>query len=205
MLARRYGLTDSEQARNSGYQSPGPDQLNRPQTAEPDSAAARALYGEVVSRADVVDSAGDVLGVVEIRDGCLGEANRTVFGGDAAFVEFTSVRLQLDLLVADAWAEANANDQMIALNSRWSSCMSSAGFSNYENPIEAQDQGWRESQDSPSILEIETAVADVACKNEVSYVSRALEIEAAAEAGRLDEFDEPYRRYTDLVDDAFTR
>lgn len=81
-------------------------------------------------------------------------------------------------LQEQAWQKTLAGPTAQALFKRWSSCMAASGY-NYANPLQAaageigdSDGPSQWSGASPSQLEIQTAVADVTCKNKTGLVQQ---------------------------------
>lgn len=134
--------------------------------------------------------------------GCYGKAQGETMGeqpyDDPEFQAFERMN--------EVWATWENNDEMAALESEWASCMSGKGYS-FANHDEAmnhiydlsnqmwEDIDWeanpegpsQETQDQFQAQEIEQAVADFECSEEVDYSDRQQEISFALQQKFLDE------------------
>jgi hypothetical protein len=109
-------------------------------------------------------------------------------------------QLNPEMLGNQAWQEAEQDSRMIKANSAWSSCMSRRGL-HYGKPNDAnEDPRWQGGPASPA--EIETAKADVGCKEEVNLVGTWYALEVAYQK-RLVERNftqlEALKRYEEMV------
>ncbi|MET8244117.1 hypothetical protein ABZV31_06575 [Streptomyces sp. NPDC005202] len=162
----RYGVQDPKQTAEYGYRS------------------AAALSGRMPDRTWSLDEylalTGQFLGEepksvhghrVPHR-GCLGEANRRIFGSDPEDRRDPVLELEGRSITPGmkdpAWKEADR---------KWSACMKAVGH-HYATPKDAeagaqaprQELGERRDPDEPSARERETAVADARCKQQTGYV-----------------------------------
>ncbi|MEV7289740.1 hypothetical protein AB0O01_35190 [Streptomyces sp. NPDC093252] len=176
--ARLYGVTDPESVAVFGYHPPLPKGMTAGQ-AEQESARQRAHYADVSPAAMTLykgDGPSSVNGKNVPEGGCLGETRRKVGLGDAATLDatFTKVNLQA--------SELAANDPRVSsLNQRWAACMKESGY-HYKDPLAAAGdpewtagEGGQGSEDSDVAgtakpREITVASMDVECKQRVDYV-----------------------------------
>ncbi len=103
--------------------------------------------------------------------GCLGETEDTI---DAA-VGTTSVDIWST--IGDEFADAlsTTNDATIAtLDKEWATCMATKGFANLPDPGSTMS-AFPPGDSAPGADEVRTALADLACRDSVSYRSRTLQ------------------------------
>ncbi|HYQ68756.1 hypothetical protein [Actinophytocola sp.] len=148
-MSRRYGVTDPATAKRLGYHLE-PDQLvvnHADKGPRPSPAEMRALTGNTDGRQLPPGRAGDT--------GCLGSAS------DALGIDGTEETLA-DQIDFDGFARSKSDPRVIEVFARWSRCMTERGYA-YTTPLAvAADFDITATVISPA--EIETALADVACK-----------------------------------------
>jgi len=168
----RYGIQDPRQAARHGYQAARAAYESRnPQKKWPLSQFL-ALTGEFFG-----DDPKSVHGHRIPRRGCLGEADRAIYGSNPQdrrnpVLELKSKSLQQGMK-DPVWKKADK---------AWSSCMRTAGY-HYATPRDAQIGEDRQREelearlsappqdpDAPSALEKQTATADARCKQHTGYV-----------------------------------
>ena len=133
--------------------------------------------------------------------GCSGRAQHEVFEEGQPFddPQFASLQEEMSALYEQA-----ASDSKIAeLNAEWPSCMADAGFDGFASPEEAQtsisnqlnaiyedsgetgepDQG---AMDELREVEIDTAVADRTCQEDLGYTEAVQEVQFAREQHFID-------------------
>lgn len=120
--------------------------------------------------------------------GCLGEARRKLAQGAPKIPEMegapivedgsgTSVAMIADHLADESFDHMIEDSRVKDAVAQWRTCMAGQGLE-YESPREANnDPKWY--GDVPSAEEIETAKADVACKEQVDLVSTMATVETA--------------------------
>ncbi|MET7398942.1 hypothetical protein ABZS66_36230 [Dactylosporangium sp. NPDC005572] len=181
---RRYGLFDADSAAARGYNIP-PDlqPVGRDKSAgwNPSEAEKLLVRG--------VDTSGGSPVAVELPtdrdgkrlpvDGCTGEANRTLGGGQQASVD-TSLGNTLSL---DAGKRAEADSRVRDAMQQWGDCMARRGYS-YSTIWEPNDRKWPEPAGDE---EIATATADVACKKETNLLGVWFAVESAYQQRIIDE------------------
>ncbi|MFF4353136.1 lipoprotein [Streptomyces sp. NPDC001530] len=168
----RYGIQDPEQAARYGYHAVQADYQRRYPEKKWTLPQYLALTGEFVG-----DDPKTVHGHRIPKRGCLGEADRTIYGTNRQdrkdpVLDLESKSLQQGMR-DPAWNKAAK---------AWSACMRKAGY-HYATPKDAEIGQDRERQeleerlserrhdpDEPSALEKETATADARCKQRTGYV-----------------------------------
>jgi hypothetical protein len=97
-------------------------------------------------------------------------------------------------LQIQAWKETTTGPAAQALFKRWSACMAASGY-DYANPVQASlgqpgdsDGPSQWSGASPSQLEIQTAVADVTCKDKTGLVQQWIRLLAEDQEALLQHY-----------------
>lgn len=167
------GLTDEHRAAATGYLAP-PDPMLDEASREVarhtgDDNYLAALFGDdEPTRVDVTSPiTGEVVTSLEVRSGCVGEADRAVFGSDEARVQFVALDRVLQEAVIASINAALASSPVQVANAAWADCMAARGFV-YSDPIAVTETQWPEPRPSPD--ETRVAVADTSCKAEVQLV-----------------------------------
>lgn len=188
--AGRFGLVDEQQAAVHGYHPPpwslwnlrrhGADESgHHSRHPEEPPEVKKVLFGVVRS----------VNGSPVPAGGCRRESAGRLTGGAV-----TGDPMLLTNLTQEAKQRAEADPRARAVYAAWRSCMTASGY-RYETPADAAgDRRWTGPR-QPTKQEIDTATADVRCKNEVGLLTtlaavtaehqRALIHANAAEFGRL--------------------
>jgi hypothetical protein len=195
-----YGATTRPWVTNGpdpAFTDPNLDYVDSLSPAEQD-AYWTALYGEL-------DYEGDTNGGWE-RGGCQSWAEHQVTSDQNAFEDERFVALQLEL--EEMWLAAMEDERLSQLERRWSACMADAGFPGlagveeaantiYEEVNAIWERAWATLPDSPTVAdydraertaqqelsilterEIEMAMADLTCRDEVRYLRTQQEISA---------------------------
>ncbi|MGW1844762.1 hypothetical protein [Streptomyces sp. NPDC001966] len=176
--SRRYGISDRAIAAERGYHlAEAPGGTRAPQIANALPLPEReALSGRT---ADGRAKSTPVRGKPIPRDGCAGQAERTVHadGGEAA-------RRGNDLVARlrhEAFERSRPDPRIAAVNRSWSSCMRGKGFT-YRDPAAAlEDSRWDLRSARPSREEIAVATADISCKLRVNLLGVNFAVEAEYE------------------------
>jgi hypothetical protein len=164
---RRYGLTDPAKAAD-GYWARERTSAGDPSTPD---ASLTTEVGDVVSGR----GARTVRGQPVPEGGCAGQARRRMTAGHP---EGADIRLGHNL--ASIEHSATLEDPAArAATQAWSACMSEAGFT-YTDPYGPPDD--KRFRGALSALEIATARADVACKEQTNLVGVWWSIESARQA-----------------------
>ena len=135
--------------------------------------------------------------------GCYGAADHEVMGEQAwEDPAFASLMEEMDGL----YEEAAADPAMVALDAEWAGCMADAGFTGFTKQQDAAESIYEEQntlyesggaegeyvEPDPAALaeleeqELETAVADARCREEVDYRAKAQEVSFALEQDFVD-------------------
>lgn len=191
---RGYGIVDSAKARTTA----GPQRSPAEQAAYD-----RALYGD---RADHAED--ETVAVYDWRrEGCLGAAYHEATGGADDLLRDERFAALFDA-VREAEAEALASEAAAALAQEWSDCMAALGHPELGVPQEARSTVERELAELAALdgdpaearqlaelrrREVDLAVADVTCQEDVGYSARLDQLLWAAHAGLVERF------ATDLV------
>jgi hypothetical protein len=168
----RYGIQDPKQAARYGYRAAQAEYERRYPHKKWTLPEYLALTGEFVG-----DDPKSVHGHrIPVR-GCLGDADRTIYGSSPQDREDPVLDLETKSLQQGrrdpAWKKADK---------AWSACLRAAGY-RYATPKDAETGSDRERQeleerltgsrrdpDEPSALEKKTATADARCKQQTGYV-----------------------------------
>jgi len=189
-----YGLTNADQARTHGYLQPGledaPDLMaielaKFPSDPDEKSKFTLALNGdETLPNVIKVDNSAlaGVPDFINFPRGCLGTADLKLFGSVETYARYQTLSNWLQLTLQAAIEATFASDVAIHAAADWAACMSSSGYT-YESIFEPFGQEWDEPR--PGTTEIDTAVADVACKEEVEYVAQLRSIERALQSDAI--------------------
>ncbi len=152
---RRYGITNATHASDSGYRLPRP----------PGEPTARAMPSPHPDLTDVMSGRGErvIHGNTVPEGGCYGEARRRLHAhAPEAPDMFVAQRLDMDSL------RVSKEDEMVqAAVARWSRCMRDKGY-DYADPFRAAGDPAFRGPVTP--YEIETALADIACKDGTDLV-----------------------------------
>ncbi|MDP9795137.1 hypothetical protein J2S43_003649 [Catenuloplanes nepalensis] len=163
--ARRYGLFDPVHATAYGYHpAPKPDgewQARQERDPTPEEAALWAGEGE-----------SQLAGQAVPPGGCAGEAMRTLSAGGPE-----APMINPEQLANADHKRAEQDSRVQAVFGRWSTCMRDRGF-HYTTPMDAlNDPRWHD--EAVRTAELETAKADVACKQETNVVGTFFAVESA--------------------------
>lgn len=184
--ARLYGVTDPQSVAVFGYHPPLPKGMTARQ-AEQETVKQRAHYANVSPAAMTLykgEGPSSVKGKNVPKGGCLGETRRKLGLSDAATIDATFNKVNLQ-----ASQQAANSARVSSLNRRWAACMKESGY-HYEDPLAAAgDPAWTAgeggegSQDSDAAgtakpREITVASTDVKCKQRVDYVRVHSAVEA---------------------------
>lgn len=167
---RRYGITKADQARHAGYRLPG-DRPERPrQGGTPDP----LLLGVITGTGPAV-----VHGVRVPAGGCLVQVNARLDRGEPRPADTDLAQR----LTQDSFFASHGDSRVQAAIQAWSACMRTRGFS-YPDPLRAAADP-RFQAGPVTRIEIQTATADLACKQQVNLVGIWYAVEAAAQRGTV--------------------
>lgn len=144
-----------------------------------------AYFGADDASASIELPGGMVLSVPD--EGCLAEARRFVRGVDEARTQGLLMRIQA--LAVDVKALVESDSAVQAAAEHWRRCMARESFS-FEDPFDAIDYAFstRSVRDpTPSLIEVEIAVADKDCRDMSGYTSSRDDATRRSEAQVLSE------------------
>ncbi|MFF8103933.1 hypothetical protein ACF07S_30185 [Streptomyces sp. NPDC016640] len=177
---RRYGLTDSVQAAESGYHLPGATTA-RPEGPHLTEAHLLVLLGPRPSRSGEGTASAGPGGTSGTRTyrgsplpegGCVGEAQRTL-AGDGELGDAEPIRR----INTDSVVRAKDDPRVRSVLAQWSACMEKHGH-RYRDPWQAMnDKAFGGPTASPR--EIAVAKADVICKRRTNVVGTWYAVDAA--------------------------
>jgi len=180
---RRYGIVSAAQVAALGYHPPTTDvSALRASANTLDAAGIRVLTGGVSpaqGETATAGTAGSYNGVQIPSGGCLGQARRqlTAHGGT---VNDAPIAQAVD---ADSLARSQQEPQVVAVFKQWSACMAAKGY-DYATPYDAgNDHRWATS--APTAAEIQTASADVACKQQTNLVGVWYAVDCALQTSMI--------------------
>jgi hypothetical protein len=169
---RRYGVSDPVQAAVLGYHPAGQESSASPAVhdddeRDPEFVAALRGVGAPVVRGHPVPEGG-----------CFGAAQRQLSGGVPAVPDsLLAQRLSMESFVA-----SRRDARVQAVSQAWSRCMGDRGY-RYSGPLDPPgDQRFR---GDVSPVEVATATADVACKDQTGLVRVWSEAESAWQRPRV--------------------
>ncbi len=189
-MARRYGVVDLTTARTSGYHPPASIGASRgpgsQETAPMTQTQLWVLIGDSTDTGGpppdgVAGQSGaarpapsSINGIAIPPGGCTGEAHRTL--GIAA-IPAPSAELAATLDTA-GFAQMERDSRVRAVYRAWSACMAALGYK-YKDVFDPVDNGGFGAAGQPTELEINTAVADVGCKQQNNVVGTMFAVESA--------------------------
>lgn len=205
-LGRIFGITDAAIAAQYDYLLPTPDDASgSPYGSQPSESAAFILVlkgrrpaadGSLPrpgSSAGQTRSPGQIDGQQIPAGGCAGEADRTLGTGDPDVSVFG---LAHTLWIQD-WAKLTASDAYRAVVADWAACLAGEGYHvtdplNDHADIQAvlgrrRASGDESGEGPASAAEIELALADISCKEQVDLVDRLNRAQAAVNAKTIEQ------------------
>lgn len=190
-LRRGYGAVDLATAQKYGYHpSPGdpnyqtPGHLNPhdpgykgPAPTQLPAAEQLVLYGRDGGAGSDSTAADSYHGRSIPAGGCYGQADRKVYG--AKQIDPNSVA---DVILVQMGKKAQTDRRVKAGFRKWSACMRQSGY-RYSSPLAAAgDRKWDMNPGTrPTPAEIQTAVADVKCKQQTNLVGIWFSVESSYE------------------------
>ncbi|MEV5703803.1 hypothetical protein [Actinoallomurus sp. NPDC052274] len=189
--SRRYGISDPVAASRFGYHPPsqptttgssddGDQADTSPTTMSPDKrrvftgVAAKQLPSFTAKTPDSAVSPGTYLGKTIPAGGCSGQTHRELKDDPApgaAKANELAARLN-----QEAFTKTLHDRRALTASAAWRQCMTAKGYSRYATPL-AASAGF--NLNGPvTKREIKTAVADVACQQQVHYVQTLTTLEA---------------------------
>ncbi|MDL4813095.1 hypothetical protein [Actinomadura opuntiae] len=191
--SRRYGISDPVAASRFGYHLPpqpatkssatGGESDTSPMAMSPDkyqvftgarkpsaSSSVQAMPDMQAQKA----SPGSYHGKAIPAGGCAGQTNRKLLLTTQTPQVAKANQLAANLN-QDAFGKSIQDAKAVKANGAWRKCMTGKGYGRYASPLKAAAAF--DLNQPPTKAEIETAVADVACQQQVNYVSTLTAIE----------------------------
>ncbi|ABW11799.1 conserved hypothetical protein [Parafrankia sp. EAN1pec] len=190
---RRYGITDLEQARATGFRvsEPGPDSGADPESGPSKPGGPAGSAGPVDPRTLEVltgTGGGTVAGQAVPDGGCSGEAQRRLTAG-APPVEDMYLAQRL---AQDSYVDSGRDPRVRAALRAWSGCMHGHHF-DYPTPLAAAgDPRFRSGP--VSAAEITVATTDIACKRQTNLVGVWFTVESEIQRPEVAANREPLER-----------
>lgn len=182
-IDRRYATYSPSIARTRGYQPEANNPDDHRQLPVPDAPEQRPAFLLALTGADdglphdfqaLVDAAGVPIGQVAVPQGCQAEAMTQLYGGLKEYAGYRQDDLYIQGIVSQTQTAALADPNVVATQTAWAECMARLGYQ-YQQPSDPQFADWPEPR--PGRAEVETAVADMTCREQVKY----LQVLASAE------------------------
>ncbi|MFG3134302.1 hypothetical protein ACGFZU_42295 [Streptomyces tendae] len=153
----RYGIHDASLSAKRGYHP----------------AAGEQQAYDAAMEEGAVDESGAPDGAVR---GCVTEVD-----GHVPAVQTEGIVQQIS---GESFAESHKDPVVVAAFAKWSACMKGKGYS-YKAPMDANDDIRFADPHKVSQLEIETAEADIACRNEADVTRTWFEAESAIQRSKI--------------------
>jgi hypothetical protein len=187
-MARRYGISDVGTASRYGYHPPA-DALPAapPRTPSMSDAELNVFLGDVPRPDNKAPHLKEYKGQAIPQHGCSGEAERKIGKG---------LQERLPESINDAsYQESMSTPQVSAAFRSWSTCMKQHGYS-FRTPLEPL-RGRLPA--SPSATEIQTAEADVACKQKTNLIGIWVAVETAMQKELIEKNQEALTQVRDTA------
>ncbi|QJW37457.1 hypothetical protein [Cellulosimicrobium protaetiae] len=204
--------SEEEQAAMDAWVDPNQEYVEAMSESE-QTAYYEALYGEQAFME--YDEDAEMPEYDPATAGCQGAAELEVRGDQNALYESAEM-VSFNEATTQLYEDIAADPRLKEADTAWSACMADAGFAGYTTPQEAMDDMMERSNglwegtdpEGPSEetiqeaqdLERDTAVADLACKEEVGYEKVQLDVQRELEGA----FVEEHRAEMEVVRDLLT-
>lgn len=169
-----YGVVDADYARQHGYQSPQA-RITAERLAGAGGPTLRERYG--------IDDAWGLA-----MQQCGQQAGVQLRGGEQDMADPAHPANTFGRLAGVAHDATTADDRVLAVTQAWSACMAGHGYT-YDTPLDPVDDFLVEPAATlppPSEQEVATALADVACKQEVGFEAVWFAVEAELQQAQID-------------------
>ncbi|WP_434449220.1 hypothetical protein [Lentzea sp. E54] len=168
----RYGVMDLAEVSRLGYHPPESDEPEPQEGPEPSPEAKMIYTGKGMTS----------IGGKQIPDGgCLGKARRELERGVPAAIPAAEL-VQLD---QTTFEQAQQDDRMRQAMASWRGCMAESGFDYTDVWAANNDVRWE--SDTPAQVEIDTAKADVTCRERTRLADTWLAVETAYQRRAIEE------------------
>ena len=192
-LDRRYSTYTAATALTRGYQPEANDSRDVRQLPVPDESAQRAAFLLALTGSEdglprdfvsMVDpTTGAALGSVATPGGCQKGAVEQIYGSVEQFAAFRQDDYFIQTLTSEAQAMAATDPELDKQRRDWVACMSAVGYQ-YDAPSERQFAEWPEPR--PTADEIDTAVADMTCREQTNFLAVIASAERSAQSKLID-------------------
>lgn len=160
----RYGIHDAELAAKRGYHPEAQEQQAYEASLEEGAVDESGAPDETVKK-------------------CASEVDGSVPTAQPAYI--------VQQVSGEAFGESRKDPEVVAAFAQWSTCMHGKGYS-YKEPMEANDEPRFADPNQVTQLEIDTAAADIICRNEANVARTWFDAESRMQqtkiAEHLDEF-----------------
>jgi hypothetical protein len=198
-----FGLFDNKTAQEHGY-SVAP--LDDPGFEQPSTEPAyiSALFGDDSGQSIVFEDpfGGATTGSLSVPNGCVGKATLAVYGDSDTWQRFQALDLGLQGQMYEILTEVRASQSLIDLNNDWADCMSVIGWT-YATPIDPFSRQFPEPR--PTAEELDIAIADVRCKEELDYQEAVITLVREREDDVGDSVATGLAEFTNLYDSIVRR
>lgn len=192
-LDRRYSTYTAATALTRGYQPEVNDSRDLRQLPVPDDTAQRAAFLLALTGSEdglprdfvslVNPTTGAAIGSVATPGGCQKGAVEHIYGSLEQFAAFRQDDYFIQTVTSEAQATAATDPELDKQRRDWASCMSAVGYQ-YDSPSEPQFAEWPEPR--PTTAEIDTAVADMTCREKTKYLAVIGAAERRAQSKLID-------------------
>ena len=192
-LDRRYSTYTPATARTRGYQPEVNNPSDLRQLPLPEDPAQRAAFLLALTGSEdglprdfvsMVDpTTGEAIGSVATPGGCQKGAVEQIYGSVEQFAAFRQDDYFIQTLTSQAQAMAATDPELDKQQRDWAACMAAVGYQ-YHSPSEPQFAEWPEPR--PTADEIDTAVADMTCREQTNYLAAVAFAERSAQSTLID-------------------
>lgn len=182
-ITRAYGIGDPATAAEYGYHLPASDpSAQKPKTGPrgPAYSPSELLVLTGSTTGEPAGSGGPTSykGESIPRGGCQGQSRTKITGVD----EIDPTQLAAAIQVA-MWKKSQTDPRVVAVFKGWAACMSTAGYT-YTDPLEAAaDPRW--TTPAATRAEVQTARADVSCKQKTNLIGVWYGVESGYEKAAI--------------------
>ena len=160
LVPRRYGQTDLDAARQSGYHTLSQSDTN----GSPIVLGSLPTAEQLALAGPPPGSDPKVNDIAVPTGGCVGQAEARIGGTAVDFGRSPAA----ETIKTESYDNSQTAPSVVSALQAWSRCMAADGY-HYADPLKAAgDPRW--NTPTPTALEIRTALADVACKRSTNLV-----------------------------------
>jgi hypothetical protein len=187
---RLYGVSDLGTAQRYGYHLPSSGAASSSRSGSSLSVSERLVLSGSSDGSGTSGGASVSYQGKPVPDGgCAKHGRRQAMGVD----DIDPERLA-DTITVEMWKKSKSDPRVVAVIADWSQCMKQAGYT-YASPLDAgADRPEWLRADAAGAAEIETAVADVTCKQRTNLIGTWFTIESAYEMDAIQLYREQLNR-----------